>query len=125
MDAIVGYAAVTLEMAGATAILVGAIIATAAFIRQLLTTDFGSAYRTYRADLLLGILLVLELLVAGDILNSVVIAPTLEGLAVLAGIVLIRTFLSVSLEVEINGHWPWEATRLAREQRSSTSPNQA
>jgi uncharacterized membrane protein len=118
MDAIVHYAAIALEMAGAAAILIGAIVASANFARQLLTTDFSSAYRAYRADLGRGILLGLELLVAGDILSSVVIAPTLEGLTVLAGIVLIRTFLSVSLEVEINGHWPWEATRLTRRSKA-------
>jgi uncharacterized membrane protein len=118
MDAVVRSAAVALEITGAAAILIGAIVASANFVRKLLTTDFSSAYRAYRADLGRGILLGLELLVAGDILSSVVIAPTLEGLAVLAGIILIRTFLSVSLEVEINGHWPWEATRLTRRSKA-------
>ena len=55
-----------------------------------------------------SILLCLEFLVAADIINTVAIEPTLESLAVLAGIVIIRTFLSFSLEVEIEGRWPWQ-----------------
>jgi uncharacterized membrane protein len=61
----------------------------------------------FRSSLGRSILLGLEFLVAGDIINTVAIEPTLASLAVLAGIVLIRTFLSFSLEVEIEGRWPW------------------
>jgi hypothetical protein len=64
----------------------------------------------YRANLGRGILVGLEILIAADILKSVVVDPTLQGVAVLGGIVAIRTFLSISLDVEINGHWPWETT---------------
>jgi uncharacterized membrane protein len=49
--------------------------------------------------------------VAADIINTVAIEPSLESLLILGGIVLIRTFLSFSLEVEIEGHWPWERHR--------------
>lgn len=66
-----------------------------------------------------AILLGLELLVAADIINTVAIDPTLESLAVLAGIVLIRTFLSLSLEVEIEGRWPWQSPKSP----SNTGPN--
>ncbi len=55
-----------------------------------------------------GILLGLELLVAGDIIRTVAIAPTFSSVGVLAVIVVIRTFLSFSLEVELTGHWPWQ-----------------
>ncbi len=68
-------------------------------------------YKQLRSNLGRSILLGLELLVAGDIINTVAVEPTLSSLAVLAGIVLIRTFLSVSLEVEIEGRWPWQAPR--------------
>ena len=54
------------------------------------------------------ILLGLELLVAGDIVRTVAAKPTLTSVAVLGAIVLIRTFLSLSLEVEITGRWPWQ-----------------
>ena len=55
-----------------------------------------------------SILLGLELLVAADIIRTVAVAPTYESVGVLAIIVLIRTFLSFSLELEITGRWPWQ-----------------
>lgn len=58
-----------------------------------------------------SILLGLEFLVAADIINTVAVEPTIQSLLVLAGIVLIRTFLSFSLEVEIEGRWPWQRAR--------------
>ncbi|WP_375381095.1 DUF1622 domain-containing protein [uncultured Sphingomonas sp.] len=64
-----------------------------------------------------SILLGLEFLVADDIINTVAIEPTLRSLAVLAGIVLIRTFLSFSLEVEIDGRWPWQKGATVRPPR--------
>jgi len=65
-------------------------------------------YRPYRRFLGRSILLGLELLVAADIIRTVAVTPTLESIAVLAGIVAIRTFLSFSLELEITGRWPWQ-----------------
>ena len=64
-------------------------------------------YRQYRQRLGRAILLGLELLVAGDIIRTVAVTPTFESAGVLAVIVLIRTFLSFSLEVELEGRWPW------------------
>lgn len=65
-------------------------------------------YRPYRQFLGRSILLGLELLVAADIIRTVAVTPTLTSITVLAGIVLIRTFLSFSLELEITGRWPWQ-----------------
>ena len=65
-------------------------------------------YRRFRQQLGQTILLGLELLVAGDIIRTVASQPTLTSVAVLASIVLIRTFLSFSLEVEMTGRWPWQ-----------------
>lgn len=65
------------------------------------------AYRRLRRDVGRGILLGLEFMVAGDIIRTVAVEPTLDSLAVLGLIVLIRTFLSFSLEVELEGRWPW------------------
>jgi hypothetical protein len=72
------------------------------------TLGWPAAYRRYRANLGRGILLGLELLVAADIIGTVAVTPSLQNLAVLGLIVLIRTFLSFSLEVEIEGRWPWQ-----------------
>jgi uncharacterized membrane protein len=68
-------------------------------------------YRRFRQEVGRAILLGLELLVAADIIRTVAVSPTLESVAVLAGIVLVRTFLSFSLEVELTGMWPWQRGR--------------
>jgi uncharacterized membrane protein len=95
------------DAAGIVAIVVGALIATVAFAAALRSSPVAEAYRSYRRGLGRAILLGLELLVAADIIRTVAIEPTFESVGVLAVIVLIRTFLSFTLEVEISGRWPW------------------
>lgn len=68
----------------------------------------GSRYVRFRREVGQAILLGLEFLVAADIIETVAVAPTLEKVLVLGGIVLIRTFLSLALEVEVTGRWPWQ-----------------
>jgi uncharacterized membrane protein len=68
----------------------------------------GGRYDSFRRQLGRSILLGLEFLVAADIIRTVALTPTAQGVAVLGGIVLIRTFLSFSLQVEITGAWPWQ-----------------
>ena len=99
------------ELVGVVVLLLGAIASGVRYAADLRTLAAGVAYKRLRSNLGRSILLGLELLVAADIINTVAIEPTLESLAVLAGIVLIRTFLSFSLEVEIDGRWPWQARR--------------
>ena len=65
-------------------------------------------YDWYRQALGRAILLGLELLVAADIIGTVAVRPTLETVGVLALIVLVRTFLSFTLELELTGLWPWQ-----------------
>ena len=67
----------------------------------------GNYYSLYRQDVGRAILLGLEFLIAGDIIRTVVVAPTLQNVIVLGMIVLIRTFLSLSLQLEIEGKLPW------------------
>lgn len=74
--------------------------------------QFETRYRQMRHDVGRGILLGLELMVAGDIIRTVAVEPTLDSVYVLALIVLIRTFLSMSLEVELEGAWPWHRHRI-------------
>jgi uncharacterized membrane protein len=69
--------------------------------------DNGNYYSLYRQDVGRAILLGLEFLIAGDIIRTVVVAPTLQNVVVLGLIVLIRTFLSLSLQLEIEGKLPW------------------
>ena len=67
----------------------------------------GNYYSSYRQDLGRAILLGFEFLIAGDIIRTVVVAPTIQNVLVLGLIVLIRTFLSLSLQLEIEGKLPW------------------
>ncbi len=76
-------------------------------VSRLAAPDRAGLYQAYRRGLGKVILLGLELLVAADIVRTVAVAPTLQGVAVLGLIVLVRTFLSFSLEVELYGRWPW------------------
>ena len=65
-------------------------------------------YEAYRLQIVRTLLLGLEVLVAADIIRTVAISPSLSSVAVLAAIVAIRTFLSWSLILEIEGRWPWQ-----------------
>ena len=65
-------------------------------------------YEAYRLQLVRTLLLGLEVLVAADIIRTVAVSPSLNSVAVLAAIVVIRTFLSWSLILEIEGRWPWQ-----------------
>ncbi|MHA3019789.1 DUF1622 domain-containing protein [Mycobacterium sp. BMJ-28] len=92
---------------GVAVIAGGALLAACATAGRMLGKA-GDPYRFFREQLGRSILLGLEFLVAADIIRTVAITPTWQSVVVLAGIVLIRTFLSFSLEVEISGRWPWQ-----------------
>jgi uncharacterized membrane protein len=91
---------------GVAVIVLGVLVATGAAVRNLRRRQ--QAYQPYRRQLGRSILLGLEFLVAADIIRTVAVAPTFTDLGVLGLIVLIRTFLSFSLELEITGRWPWQ-----------------
>ena len=108
-DVFLSAAGEVVEIAGVAIVLAGAVASSALFVRHLARRDpFGRAFKAYRSNLGRGILLGLEFLVAGDIIGTVAVEPDLRNLAILAAIVLIRTFLSYSIEVEIAGRWPWQ-----------------
>jgi uncharacterized membrane protein len=105
-----------IEAVGIAIIVLGAIVSSLYFLWQLLNGGvLADSYQAYRANLGRGILLGLEFLIAADIIGTVAFEPTLENLGVLAIIVLIRTFLSFTLEVEIQGRWPWQQARIRGE----------
>jgi len=98
-----------IEVGGIAIIVLGILGASIAVLWQVLRGRSGSeAFNLYRSNLGRAILLGLEFLVAADIINTVAIEPSVQSLLILGGIVLIRTFLSFSLEVEIEGRWPWD-----------------
>jgi uncharacterized membrane protein len=96
------------EMAGIGIMLAGGIVSLGIFAMALVRDNATAAVGAFRSNLGRSILLGLEFLVAADIIDTVALEPTLESVAVLGGIVLIRTFLSFSLELEIEGRWPWQ-----------------
>ena len=96
-----------LEIAGVAAILIASVAATARFFAALRRHDSKRAYERYRADLGRGILLGLEFLVGADIIATVTAPLSWQSVGLLGAIVLIRTFLSFSLETEIEGVAPW------------------
>ena len=97
----------SIEYAGIGVIVLGALFAVIRFAVAIFRETEDDPYRRLRSRLGRSILLGLEFLVAADIIATVAIEPTMDSVAVLAGVVLIRTFLSFSLEVEIEGRWPW------------------
>jgi uncharacterized membrane protein len=100
------------EVAGVAVLVIGSILAFGRYVVTLIRfRDGPAAYRGLRLYLGRSIVLGLELLVAADIIHSVAIDPTFASVGVLGLIVLVRTFLSWSLEVEINGEWPWQRSR--------------
>jgi uncharacterized membrane protein len=84
----------------------GALVATARLLVHR-AHNTGNYYSSFRQDIGRAILLGLEFLIAGDIIRTVVVAPTIQNVLVLGLIVLIRTFLSMSLQLEIEGRLPW------------------
>ncbi len=101
------------ELAGVIVLVSGSILAFLRCVVVLIRLRDGPlAFRHLRLYLGRAIVLGLELLVAADIIKSVAIDPTFASVGVLGLIVLVRTFLSWSLEVEINGEWPWQRSHL-------------
>ncbi len=96
------------DVAGVGVIAVGILAATALSAFRLRGTEAHQEYRRYRQNIGRAILLGLELLVAADIIRTVAVDPTFTSAGVLAVIVAIRTFLSFTLEVELEDRWPWQ-----------------
>lgn len=106
---IVEVIGLAIDGAGVLVIVVGLLFAVGRWIYN--GRQFDQPYRRLRQDIGRGILLGLEFLVAADIIRTVAIDPTIESVLVLGLIVLIRTFLSVALQVELEGRFPWQTAR--------------
>ncbi len=110
------------DSVGVLVIVIGAIFATGRFFFRR-SAQGNKSYRVYRQDLGRAILLGLEFLIAGDIIRTVVVAPTLVNIVILGLIVLIRTFLSMALQLEVEGRWPWHRTEESGMNRSQNDPS--
>jgi uncharacterized membrane protein len=103
------WSTLIMEVVGISIIALFAIYALiVGIIRLLNKNDIKTTFNRVRQRLGHGILLGLEFLVAADIIHTVAVELTLKTLSALAIIVLIRTFLSFTLEVELSGRWPWQ-----------------
>jgi uncharacterized membrane protein len=98
-------AALSIEVLAVMIILIAIAHGTGRFLLR----HVEGAYQQYKAQLVKALLLGLEFLVAADIVRTVALEPTLHNVGILALLVVVRTFLSWSLVVEIEGRWPWTA----------------
>jgi uncharacterized membrane protein len=101
--------AMAVEYLGIGILLLSTLIGLGLFVRDLLQThQLEPAYHALRQQLGRGILLSLEFLIISDIIYTIAIELTLDNLIKLGLVVLIRTFLSFTMELELSGHWPWQ-----------------
>jgi uncharacterized membrane protein len=101
-----------LEFLGIGLILIFVFVSSIQYLfRRFKISDHDQIYNSYRHQLARGILLGLEILVAADIIHTVAVDLSYSSIGVLAIVVLIRTFLSFSLELEISGRWPWQKNK--------------
>ncbi len=110
------------EIAGVAVIVVGFFIGAVRAARFLSRSDGSAAYQVMRSVFGRSVLLGLEILVAADLVRTVAVDPSLDSLWVLALLVLIRTFLSFSLDIELEGTWPWHKREVEAEERAKCPP---
>jgi uncharacterized membrane protein len=110
-------AALAIETLAVTIIVVIVVYATARYLIRMATRPRApGVYEEYRARLGRGLLIGLEILVAADVVRTVALQPSLVNITILGILVLVRTFLSWSLVVEIEGRWPWQSRKEATTQ---------
>ena len=112
------WAALGIELATALLLVIASTFGTVRFLLRLSTQS--DAYGQYRTHLGKMLILALEFLVAADIIRTVALDQTLENVAILGLLVMIRTFLSWSLSVEIEGHWPWSPAASASQMEETS-----
>ena len=107
------------ELGGVAILVVGSLAAFVSAARSYRRVGGRRAYEKARRNVGRAILLGLEFLIIADIVMTITVDPTLESAVALGVIVLVRTFLSFSLEIELEGSLPW------RRQESGANPSQA
>lgn len=106
------------ELSGIGVTVIGIAYSSFRYLTQLRRHDPElDSYRIYRRGVGRSILLGLEFLVAADIIRTVTASASFASVGILAAIVLIRTFLSMTLELEIDGRLPWQEV-------ASTAPSE-
>ena len=114
------------EVVGAGIMVLGGLGAFVVYASRVLRAQTApGSYDELRRNLGRCILLGLEVLIVADIVRTIIVDPTIESVAVLGVIVLIRISLSFSLEVEIDGVWPWRRSQLDRSHDAEPPPDNA
>jgi uncharacterized membrane protein len=119
---LISLAARLFEGTGVLAMVLGAVVALLQAATRRPRESLEAIFHHFRNRMGQAILLGLELLVAADIIRTVSERPTLQGVLVLGLIVLIRTFLSFTLVVELEGFWPWQRARLEHREGGPPTP---
>jgi uncharacterized membrane protein len=109
MRSLIEFAAQGIEVLAVVIIVIAIVDGSVRYLLHL-NQHLDDAYQRYKSQLGKALLLGLEFLVAADVVRTVVLEPTLQNVAILGLLVIIRTFLSWSLVVEIEGLWPWQSS---------------
>ena len=109
---IAGYG---IETIGVLIIIAGSVVSSFHFLLNFRKESDEAAYDILRRQLGRSIILGLEFLIAGDIIRTVIVADTLTNVAILGLIILIRTFLGITLHLEVEGRWPWQTAKQSAE----------
>ena len=104
---IVTFVAYGIEAIGVLVIVIGCVAGTVRLFPQFRSRGMSEVYHEYRQIIGRSILLGLEFLIAGDVIRTVIVSHTMTDVAALALMVLVRTFLSFTLTLEIEGKLPW------------------
>ena len=110
-----------LEDAGAFVLLLGFVVATFHWVRNVQRDGALPAFTSYRKAIARVVLIGLEILVAATIIKTIIIDPTVEKVGYLAIMVAIRTFLGWTTSLEMSGHWPWQKPQPASARSQTTS----
>ena len=97
-----------IELAAIVIIVVGVVVALIVSAARWIQSDGETAFLLFKRYMARGLLIGLDLLIAADVIKTVTLAPTLENAVVLAVLVVIRTFLTWTFVLEVEGQWPWQ-----------------
>ena len=122
ISSLLEHVGTAIDVVGVGVMVIGALAATWLAATARRRAPGSGIYEPYRRNLGRSILLGLEFLVAADLIKTVAVTPTFTSVGVLAIIVLIRTFLSWSLQLEIDGRWPWQRSVPETETTAGTTP---
>ncbi len=119
LDEVITGVVLVIELIGAAIMVFGAVVALVRAVPEAINRETRQyTYPGLRRNIGRAILLGLEVLIVADIIRTILVDPTMESVLVLGVIVVIRVLLSFSLEVEIDGVWPWSRRQSSRDERS-------